>query len=318
MRAMHPIAVVVCAAALVVSACSSSATTAPAASTAPAAGATTAPAASTAPAAGATTAPAASTAPASPSSQVTLPASIVSAGQISFGADFTVAPLQYYDANHNQAGIDVDLCDAIAQHLGVKAVWVDSEFDNLIPAVQANRFDAICTEMFIKPARAAVIDFVPYMKTGQGMLAVIGNPKNIKTMDDICGLNAVVQLGSVEENTLRDQSTKCTTAGKPAVQVKTFTYTADAVTQLLNGRADLWMGDDPEVAYYQTKDPTQTVQVLAGIGPTDDGIGISKSNTQLTAAVAQALKAMNADGSYDQIMSKWGITADKIDLTTLP
>jgi len=300
MRALHPITVAACAAALIVGACSSSSSPAP--STVPS------PAPSTVP----------STAPSSQASQAALPQSIVSAGQIVFGADFTVAPLQYYDAKHNQAGIDVDLCNAIAEHLGVKSAWVDLGFDNLIPALQASRVDAICTEMFIKPARAAVIDFVPYMKTGQGLLAVAGNPKHIVTMDDICGLNAVVQLGSVEEVTLKDQSTKCTTAGKPAVDIKTFTYTADAVTQLLNGRADLWMGDDPEVAYYVQKNPTQTVQVLAGVGPTNDGIGIRKDNPQLTAAVAEALKAMSADGSYDQVMAKWGIEADKIDLTTLP
>jgi len=52
---------------------------------------------------------------------------------------------------------------------------------------------------------------------GTGGLVKKGNPKNVKSMDDVCGLTAAAGLGTVEEAAFRDQGQKCVAAGKPAV-----------------------------------------------------------------------------------------------------
>jgi ABC-type amino acid transport substrate-binding protein len=64
-------------------------------------------------------------------------------------------------------------------------------------------------------------------------------------------LHASLQSGTVQEVTVREQSKACEARGKPAVDIKIFNYSADAVIQVLNGRANFWMADDPEAAYYR-------------------------------------------------------------------
>jgi polar amino acid transport system substrate-binding protein len=250
------------------------------------------------------------TAPGKP--DIPLPESIKRAGKLKFAADFTSPPLQYYDANHNMIGINVDLCGSIAEHLGVKAEWVNLTFHSLIPALNAGRFDAICTEMFITAERAKAVAFVPYMQTGQSIVVSKGNPRNVRRLEDICGLRAGLQLGTVEEVTVKQQTKACEAKKKPAVDIKTFNYAADAVLQVLNGRADFWMADDPEAAYYAKTTPNKVDIAVAGINPTLDGIGVSPSNYLLAGAITAAFYAMKLDGSYHTIMLKWNIFADEI------
>ncbi len=248
----------------------------------------------------------------SASSGVMVPDNLKSSGTITFAADMTAAPLQYFDANHNAAGIDIDLCGEVAKHMGLKAKWINLAFNGLIPALNSGRFDAICTEMFIKPDRAAAVNFVPYMQTGTAIATAAGNPHHVASTGDVCGLNAAVQLGTVQESLFKTLSSACTSQGKPAVNIKTFDFGADAVTQLLNGRADLWSADDPEVGYYLQQHPGSVDMVISGINPTPDGIAVAQNNIQLVGAITSALYAMKADGTYDQVMKKWQIVADEL------
>jgi len=175
------------------------------------------------------------------------------------------------------------------------------------------RLDAICTEMFIKPERAKVVAFVPYMQTGQSVLVAKGNPHNVRRFDDICGLHAGLQLGTVQEVTVREQSKACEAQGKPSVDIKTFNYAADAVTQILNGRADFWMADDPEVAFYATKTPDKVEIAVTGINPGLKGIAVRPGDYVLAGAITAALYKMKLDGSYHKVMVMWGIGADELN-----
>ena len=48
---------------------------------------------------------------------------------------------------------------------------------------------------------------------------------------------------------------------------------------------------------------------VPGIGPGNYGIAVPKDNTKLRDALQAALKAVIADGTYDQILAKWNVTA---------
>lgn len=238
---------------------------------------------------------------------IPVPDSIKKAGAIRFAADFVQPPGAYFDANHKMTGADFELCNAIAERLGVKASWTNLSFGGLIPALQADRFDAICSSMFIKPDRAKVVGFVTYRQTGQGALVLKGNPHHVRSLADFCGLNAVEVLGSVYEKAVRDQSATCVSAGKPAINIKTFDTTADAVTQVIDQRADVWAGDEPFVVYYAHKAPNAVEEAYGGLNPTPDGIGVAQGADALGRAIAAALEAMHADGTYRRILAKYGL-----------
>ena len=238
---------------------------------------------------------------------IPVPDAIKKAGVIRFAADFVQPPGAYFDENHKMTGADFELCNGIAERLGVKASWTNLSFGGLIPALQANRFDAICSSMFIRPDRSKVVGFVTYRQTGQGALVLKGNPHHVHGLSDYCGLNAVEVLGSVYEKAVREQSQHCVSEGKPAVNIKTFDTTADAVTQVIDQRADVWAGDEPFVVYYAHKAANAVEEAYGGLNPTPDGIGVAPGADDLGKAIAAALTAMHADGTYQRIMAKYGL-----------
>src|SRR5439155_1207239 len=83
--------------------------------------------------------------------------------------------------------------------------------------LQANRCDIVWTALFVNAKRLAVAEAVPYLTTGHEVLVPAGNPENIKTLTDLCGKKVSIQSGGLVEDQINQQSTACTTGGKPAI-----------------------------------------------------------------------------------------------------
>lgn len=232
-------------------------------------------------------------------------------GVIRFAADFTEPPGTFSD-NGNKQGFGYDLCNAAAEALGRKAEWTDIKFSSLIPGLQANKFDVVCSSMFITSERATAVNFVPYRLNSHSAAVKKGNPDSIKSIADICGRYVAVLLGSVYDTLASQQASVCTTAGKKAPDVHTFNTVADAVTQVVNGRADVALGDQPIVAYYVSKSP-QSIQVAyVSTEETVVGAAIAKKNVGLAGALTEAMYKLNADGTYANLLKKWNMNSEAI------
>src|SRR5437773_2036649 len=116
------------------------------------------------------------------------PADIAKAGKIVFCSDISGPPLEFFDENNVAVGSDVDIGNEIASRLGVKAEFKNTAFSAIIPALQAKQCDAILSQLFDKPKRREVVDFVDYMYSSQSFLVPKGNPKNINGLEDLSGL----------------------------------------------------------------------------------------------------------------------------------
>jgi polar amino acid transport system substrate-binding protein len=244
-----------------------------------------------------------------------LPASIQASKQIKVGSDIEYAPIEFFKVGTQQTqGVDYDLGQALGQKLGVKVTFIDdTDFAGIIGALQAGRFDIIMSAMNDTAARRAKgADFIDYFTAGTSILVQKGNPKGIKTLDDLCGQTVAVQKGTVQDtDLLTPQVAKCKSTAKP-LNVLRFEKDTDALQQVKNGRAIANLEDFPVAAYNARTsgggNDFEAVDV-PGIGPGDYGIAVLKSNTTLRDAVQAALKAVIADGTYDQILAKWNVTA---------
>src|SRR5690242_393558 len=72
------------------------------------------------------------------------------AEDITFGVDPVYRPNAFYDDNKQLVGFDVDLANAMAEHMGAKAKFETMAFEGIIPALQAGRIDAY-SQMSIRP-----------------------------------------------------------------------------------------------------------------------------------------------------------------------
>lgn len=230
---------------------------------------------------------------------------------VRFGADFTQPPGQVM-LDGKMAGADYELCSAMAKQMGVQAQWTNIDFGTLIAALNAKRIDAACSSVDITPAREQVVSFVPYRIDSEGAAVQVNNPKHVTHPGDICGLEAAELLGSVYQTVVQQQSDECSKAGKPPVKLKTFNTTADAFAQLMNGRADIVVGDAPIMAYYVSKAPTKTVMGFENVKPMQVGIALRKSDDALKQKFESALTQLQADGTYAKILSQWNLQAGEM------
>lgn len=102
------------------------------------------------------------------------------------------------------AGIDVDLMQRFAAHLGVELEVkpVGEGFSSLVPSLLAGDGDLVASSMTITEARKAKVDFsAPYFAVGLVVLVPIESP--VQGVDDIAGLTAATVRGSSHEEHLR-------------------------------------------------------------------------------------------------------------------
>jgi polar amino acid transport system substrate-binding protein len=235
---------------------------------------------------------------------VPAPAKLVTAGTLTTGSDVSYPPQEYMDTSNNPVGFDIDVASEIASRLGLQSKVVNFNFNDIIPALNAGQFDIVISAMNITPDRSKAVNFVPYYQAGQSVLVPKGNPKNIKTLDDLSGLTVAVQQGTTEQDSLNAENTKLSAAGKPKINILTYGTDTDAVDQLRVGRADAAMDDDPVAAYYVLLNPNFDV-ALAGYMPQPEGIAIAMNNADLQTAINKAVTAMKSDGTLDAIKAKW-------------
>jgi polar amino acid transport system substrate-binding protein len=235
-----------------------------------------------------------------------LPQAIQDAGEIKVGSDIAYPPIEF-DEGGTAVGVDPDIAAELGKKLGVKFTFSNSGFDNLIPSLKAKRFDIIMSAMSATEERAKEISFVTYFTVGTSIVVKKGNPEGIQSLDDLCGKTVSVQDATTQEDVALEQKKKCESQGS-TLNILTPKTDPEALLDIKSGRAVADMNDYP-VAEYNVKaagGDFETVGEQIDAGPY--GIGIRKEDSQLRNALAEALKAIIADGSYQKVLEKWNVT----------
>jgi polar amino acid transport system substrate-binding protein len=233
-----------------------------------------------------------------------LPSSITSAGQIVIGMDDTYPPNEYKDDNGNPAGWEVDLGNAIAAKLGVKASYAVAKFDNIIPSITGGKDDFGMSSFTDTTEREKQVDFVNYYSAGILWASAKGKSVN---PDSACGLKVAVQATTYEDtDEVPAKSKKCTQAGKPAIQALRYDTQQDATNAVILGKADALSADSPVTLYAISKSQGK----LQGSGKTFEvapyGLAVAKGS-KLTSVLQKALQALIDDGTYKTVLNKWGV-----------
>ncbi|GAA4378770.1 ABC transporter substrate-binding protein [Paeniglutamicibacter cryotolerans] len=241
-----------------------------------------------------------------------LPAAIRDSGVLKIASDPTYPPFEYYDTdNKTMIGWDVDMGDAIAQVLGLKATHVPATFDTILPGLQSGKYDLGMSTFSVTPERAKVVDFVPYLQGGTGLAVPAGNPEKLGVDPMLlCGKKIAAQKGSIQSlDVLPAFSKKCTDAGKPAIDMQFFPTQSDVNLALTSGRVEGAMADSISTAY-QGKLAGGKFEIAPGpdFEPELTGTALGKK-TGLLEAIQAATQKIIEDPNYQQINDKWGLPA---------
>jgi polar amino acid transport system substrate-binding protein len=244
--------------------------------------------------------------------EVAPPAGIASAGKIVYCSDISGPPLGYFDENNNPIGSDIDLGKEIAKRMGVNAEFANTPFDGIIPALQAKHCDAILSQLFDKPKRREVVDFVDYMYSSEALLVHKGNPKNIHGLDDLSGVKIAVENGTTIQSLIDEQNKKFADAGKPPANIVVYPKDSDALQALQINQVDVYGTTLESAAYFMQK----AADIFDVGGPPFakilTGIAVRKGEAELQAAIQKAFDNIKADGTYMQILTKWHLEGDTL------
>ncbi len=110
---------------------------------------------------------------------------IKSAGVIKIGTEGTYAPFTFHDSANKLVGFDVEIGEAVAKKLGVKAEFVEGKWDGLIAGLDAKRYDAVINQVGITEARKQKYAFSePYIASKAVLIVREGNT-DIKGFEDL-------------------------------------------------------------------------------------------------------------------------------------
>jgi polar amino acid transport system substrate-binding protein len=233
-----------------------------------------------------------------------VPDAIKADGKIVVGTDSTYAPAEFLAADGKTIqGFDVDLFNAVAKQLGLKAEFVTASFDAIIPGVGSGKYEIGVSSFTINPERTKVVDMISYFQAGTQWGAKAGASID---PDNACGKKVAVQKATVQVTDLEARSKKCVAAGKPKITIDQYQDQGVATSAVLSGKEDAMLADSPVIAYAVK----QTNGKLALVGNIYDsapyGFVIKKGDTAFADVLVEALKAAIADGSYKTALSKWG------------
>jgi polar amino acid transport system substrate-binding protein len=250
-----------------------------------------------------------SVAPSASAVAIAAPTSLLKPGELSNCVDIEYSPMEFFDPAYptTPIGFDVESYQAVVKKLGLKENIVNTAFDGLIPALQANRCDLVWTALYINDTRLKVADAVPYFKTSQVVMVPAGNPKGIKAEADLCGKSVSIQGGGLVQERITAASKKCTDGGKEAIKVQAYPKVADEYQQIVIGRVDAVWEIDTSVADFQLKNPGKYEVAYSIPGDDKYGVYFGKGKADVGVALKAALKALKDDGTLAAIATKYNL-----------
>jgi polar amino acid transport system substrate-binding protein len=230
-------------------------------------------------------------------------------GGISVASDISYAPIEFTDSSGKATGLDYDLSQALGQQLGVKVSFTNVTFDGIIPALLAKKYDIVMSAMSDTKVREKQLTFVDYFTAGTSFVVAKGNPKNLQKLTDLCGKHVALEKGTTQDDVATAASAACVAAGKPAATIDKLPKDTDALLEISSGKADVDLNDSPVADYIAAQSSAKFQAVkIEDVATAPYGIGMLRANADLATAIQTALKNLIANGTYAQILTKYGIS----------
>jgi polar amino acid transport system substrate-binding protein len=239
-----------------------------------------------------------------PTAPAVTPPAVVRPGKLVVATNATLPPVQYIDEKGNLQGMRIELGNEIAKRLGLEINWVNIQFDAQIPGLQGGRWDLIVTGLFFTPERAKLMYLIPYELQAISVSVPRGNPKKIAQPADLAGRPVAVEIGGYEERQIRRINDEQVKAGAKPMDIKTFNTFAESYQVLRAGQVEAVVSVDAVAKFYQDKGEFE--RAMSGIAGSP--ATVAAKSKDLAQAVLKVMNDMKADGTYDALFDRYGVS----------
>ncbi|MDG4834355.1 transporter substrate-binding domain-containing protein [Solwaraspora sp. WMMD1047] len=249
-----------------------------------------------------------------------LPEEIKQRGSLTWVGDIQ-APLRMQEsANAPLTGVQPDFAAAMEKLLGVKIEQpVVSSFADVIPSIQSGRYDMAWGGLAVTPEREQTFDVITW--TFSVPTFVYDPAENYTSAQDLCGRQLAHVAGSAPfEAAFETLKTVCSGAGREEPKAFELGSRADLQVALTAGRVDAYFTTPIDAAYAVKQAPDRFKYIILRDEPfraTPLAAEMNKGNDQLRDAIFGAMKQLWTDGTYESIMTEWGLQDAQIDAPLL-
>ena len=223
----------------------------------------------------------------------------------------TVFPPYEMISNDQVTGLDPDIYQALGQELGVKFKIVQTAFDSIIPGLQSGRYQ-VASPMGDFVERQKVLDMADYAKGASSLLVPASSTYRPKSVMELCGQAIGIESGSAEVGVTATLNQRCKSADKPAATIRTFPDVSSATVAATSGQIRGVLTDAAANAHaaQQAKGQFDNLSLTGGADLPGWGATFAMGTPKgsgLAQALLAGLKQLAADGTYQQIFTKYGL-----------
>ena len=226
------------------------------------------------------------------------------ADKLRVGVEGAYPPFSWKEADGTLKGFDIDFAREICKRLNRECVLVEQEWDGMIPALLAKKFDTIIASMSITEERKKKVDFtVKYYNTPPGIVAKEGAGFQ-RTNAGLKGKRLGVQRATTHQCTAEKMF--------PDAELVLYSTQEEVFQDLASGRLDAQISDSLQaVEGFLKQDMGKGFAFLGdmiddeecqGVGA---GFAVRKSDTELRDALSKAIKDIRDDGTYKKLNDKY-------------
>ncbi len=225
-------------------------------------------------------------------------AQIKEKGEIVVAMEGTWSPWTYHDENDELVGYDVEVAKAIAEKLGVKATFVEGEWDGLFAGLDAGRYDIVVNGVDITDERSEKYDFTEPYAYNRTAIIVTKDNDEIQSFEDLDGKNTANTISSTYAELAESY-------GATVTGVDDLNQTFEL---LLSGRIDATLNAELTYYDYLKAHPDANVKIAALTDNASEvAIPLRKgaASDNLRTAINQALDDLRADGTLSELSVKY-------------
>ena len=232
---------------------------------------------------------------------------------LTFGLTLVGKPFSYR-RDGTIRGFEVEVARAVAAAHDLELRLVRLARDELKRALDDGRVDAVNSLALAAEDRA--LSILPYLRVGDHVMILKGNPFRIRTPDDLSGRVVAATSGSSAEIYARALNDRFLTAGRPAMHIHTFPEQRHTHFPVSMGHASAYFMKSVS-AVGVSRDPHARTRLLPGAFQLrrEAGFALKPDNRVLHHAVEHAIAAMVATGKHERLMRQYGLP---IELSPFP
>ena len=225
---------------------------------------------------------------------------IAKRGELRIACQTQGPPFSFVDRNGNRTGSSIELCEMMAKEMGVKAKFLNYDWDGLIPALLSKKADMLAADMTPTLKRAMKIAFTtPFMYTGSVVFVKQDSP--IQKIEDVKkpGTKIAVLLGSTGEHDAKKAF--------PKAELKTYKGGGPLlINAVLGGHAEAGVNDGSAVRGQAANFPPNSTRILEGqLSKSPLAFAVRYDSLDLMEWINLFFLHISLDGRLDKNLDYW-------------